>query len=151
MVNPRSRSRRARGKVWGVKWTIGTPTSPERGAEGGDGMPCVTYLSDSEHTTPTSDQEINAILAEVRQATGDDWRVAETTLTTHRLFRSPKHCKLYVLYSHVQGPEYQVVNFYRPERGEYSINFANDAAHVAAYLYGVLAGIQAAKQKASRP
>lgn len=103
-------------------------------------MPCCTYLSDNEYTQPTSDVELNDLLAEVRQATGDDWRICEIVRERRRWLRAPLVTKEYELFHHVVGPEFQEVNFYRPERLENCFNFVNSAGHVAAYLYGVLAG-----------
>jgi hypothetical protein len=111
-------------------------------------MPCCTYLSDNEYTQPTSDVELNSLLSEVCERTGDDWRICETIFEVRRWFRTAKVLKRYELFSHVSGPEFQCVNFYRPDReDDYlpSINLRNDAGYVAAYLYGVLAGVQLAK------
>ena len=109
-------------------------------------MPCCTYLNYSDDCTkPTSDDELNAILAEVRHATGEDWRVSETIWMKHRWFRKPLEMKSYELYSHVCQGEFQVVNFYRPDLEDEwcpSINITNSAGYVVAYLYGVLAGSQ---------
>lgn len=107
-------------------------------------MCCCTYLSETDFTMPTSDSNLNSLLAEVRAATGDDWRIGEWQYTVRRLFSLwfPKFVMQYELYHHVSGPEFQIINFYRPDRGDWSINHVNDASHISAYLYGVLAGVQ---------
>lgn len=105
-------------------------------------MPCCTYLSGDEYTKPTSDSELNDLLRCVREATGDDWRIGEQEFVVRRWFRRQKVVKQYTLYNHVASVEFQIVNFYRPDREDNSINMINDAGFVAAYLYGVLAGVQ---------
>jgi hypothetical protein len=95
-------------------------------------MPMCTYLSDTIFTQPTSDKEINTLLSEVRRITGKDWRVAEEIVkcwwyTTKR----------YTLYNHTQGPEFQIVNFYRADSGQ-NINTSVEAGYIAAYFYGLL-------------
>ncbi len=113
-------------------------------------MPCCTYLNTDDYTKPTSDDELNSMLREVRNATGEDWRVGETTWIKCRWFRKPVEMKTYELYSHVSGPEYQVVNFYRPDLEDKwlpSINHSNTVGYVVAYLYGVLAGVQTMQLK----
>ncbi len=109
-------------------------------------MPCCTYLNDGEYTKPTGDVELNRLLAEVRDKTGEDWRIAETNWVNRRWFHRTTTMQTYELYCHVSGPEFQIINFYRPDHGDWSINHSNQAAHVAAFLYGVLAGIQAARK-----
>lgn len=104
-------------------------------------MPICTYLSDCDHTKPTSDGELNDLLRWVREATGDEWRIRESEHEVRRWFRKPKTIKLYSLYNHVASIEFQIVNFYRPDSGG-SINTMVDASVVAAYLYGVLAGVR---------
>ena len=109
-------------------------------------MPCCTYLNGDEGLAPTSDKEINALLADVRAATGEDWRVREYRYEHRRWFRKPRIVCDYELYHCVHGPEYQIINFYRPDRtDDSSLNFYNDAGYVVAYLYGVLAGVQQSK------
>lgn len=107
-----------------------------------------TYLSEGEFTKPTSDKELNALLAEVRQAThgSEDWRIEERTYEVSRWFRRPTTIKLYVLYHMVNHIEFQIINFYRPDLGENSINIMNTAGHVAAYLYGILAAVNQRKE-----
>lgn len=109
-------------------------------------MPCCTYLSDDQHTSPTTDTELNELLAEVREATGEDWRIAERFVEQRRWFRKPLTVKLYTLYAHTSSIEFQCINFYRPDREDDwlpSIQIMNDAGYVAAYLYGILAGVRA--------
>lgn len=106
-------------------------------------MCCCTYLTDSQYTKPTSDSELNTLLSDVRKATGHDWRIEEIEVEVRRWFRRPRTIKLYALYSHTVVTEFQIINFYRPDRGEWSMNFANEAGYVAAYLYGMLATIDA--------
>lgn len=115
-------------------------------------MPCCTYLSNDEFRQPTSDAEINSLLTNVRGVTGEDWRIQETIHEDRRWFRSPLLIKRYELFVHVHGPEFQSINFYRPDRADSylpSINLSNSAEHVAAYLYGVLAGVQSARALAT--
>lgn len=104
-------------------------------------MACCVWIGSDQCLIPTSDSELNKLLADVRAATGDDWRIREMTWTVRRWFRKPRVVRQYELLHHVHsGVEFQVINFYRPDReGGGSINIINDASHVAAYLYGILA------------
>jgi hypothetical protein len=108
-------------------------------------MPCCTYLNDNEYTSPTTDIELNKLLSDVRRLTGDDWRIHESVYETRRWFRPPLLSKNYELYGPISGPEFQIINFYRPERSDEmfsSINHNNSAGHVAAFLYGMLVILQ---------
>lgn len=109
-------------------------------------MPCCTYLNQDEFKQPTSNKVLNDLLSEVRESTGDDWRLEEVTVEERKWwFKTVEH-KVYVLYNHVHGPEFQVINFYHsPLKGDNSINFCNDDELVAAYLLGLLAGISLTK------
>ena len=92
-------------------------------------MPMCTYLGDDQHTAPTSDQELNTLLAEVRSATGEDWRIGEHESLRLVPFRGTRVKRTYTLYAHVSGGEFQVLNL----RG-------NTVGHVEAFLFGILAG-----------
>jgi len=98
-----------------------------------------TYLTPADrYTQPTSDKELNTLLAEVRAITGEDWRIEERIVFSRRLFRSAVAHKLYSLYNHLHSCEFQVINFYLPN-SDFSINTLVDASLIAAYLYGLLA------------
>jgi len=106
-------------------------------------MACCTYLDGDAYTAPTSDAELNSLLAAVRAATGRDWRIRELIIYRRRLFRRPIGVKVFELLIGTNGPEFQMINFYRPDiaSGPYSsISVLNEARYVAAYLYDVLAG-----------
>lgn len=106
-------------------------------------MPICTYLDQYDCTEETSDDELNSLLADVREATGDDWRIRESEYEVHRWFRRPLIKRRYTLYRQTVGSEFQIMNFYRPDLVQLqSINTVNGAEHVAAYLYGVLAGVK---------
>lgn len=92
-------------------------------------MPMCTYLGETQHTRPTADAELNSLLAEVRAATGDDWRIGEHESLRLVPFRGTRVKRTYTLYAHVSGGEFQVLNL----RG-------NTVGTVEAFLYGVLAG-----------
>jgi hypothetical protein len=101
-----------------------------------------TYLEGDEHLDKLSDAELNQLWAEVRQRTGEDWRVAELVRVRRRWFRQPRVAKAYELFHHIAGSEFQIINFYRPDRRGNSINPVNEAAFIAAYFYGLLAGLR---------
>lgn len=104
-------------------------------------MTCSTYLGENDHLTPTSDDELNQLLAEVRSKTGRDWRLNEHITERRRWCRKPIEIKRYTLYLHIAGPEFQIMNFYRPNNSDQwcsSINTTNSAGFVAAYFYGIL-------------
>lgn len=104
-------------------------------------MPICTYLDERQHTAPTTDSELNNLLADVRTATGRDWRVGERIIERRRWFRKPLVAKRYTIYLNTNGPEFQIVNLYRPDLDELSFGIVNEASHVAAYFYGLLAGL----------
>jgi len=95
-----------------------------------------TYLSDTDYTQPTTDKEINTLLAEVRKQTKCDWRVGE------EIYKCWWYTsKRYTLYNHTRGVEFQIVNFYRPESTG-SIHTNVDAGYIAAYFYGLLSQLE---------
>jgi hypothetical protein len=104
-------------------------------------MPCFTYLSGDEWTKPTTDKELNEVLAEARLVTGLDWRIWEDVRTYKRWFRKPITKKYYELVLGVGNGEFQLINFHNPDSGT-SINMRATAGPVCAYLYGVLSGIR---------
>lgn len=108
-------------------------------------MPMCTYLSDGQHTKPTSNKKINELLAEVRQKTGEDWRVGEHVHEIPRWFRKSRTYRWFELLKCVDPPpyrtEFQIINFYREHSGT-TINDAVSADLIVAYLYGMLGGLQ---------
>jgi len=104
----------------------------------GINMVMCTYLNDSDYTAPTSNAELNSMLEELKQKTGDDWRLEEEVYEVKRLFRKPKKVALYTLYYHIHSIEFQIINFYRLE-SETSINVSVSADVMAAFLLGMLA------------
>lgn len=98
-------------------------------------MPMCTYLGEGQHTEPTTDDELNELLSDVREATGKDWRIGEQIMREARLLREPIYIKRYTLYNHVGSGEFQLLNI--PQGRD----------HVACYLYGVLGGISDAKKR----
>lgn len=105
-------------------------------------MPCCTYLSEGECCKPTSDDELNSLLSEVRAVTGEDWRIRESLYPSHRWFRRSTVIKRYTLFHGIGCTEFQIINFYRPDLKDWSINTNNEAGYVAAYLYGVLSAVR---------
>ena len=98
-----------------------------------------TYISDGEYTHPTNNEYLNELLQEVRQVTGDDWRLKErTSCYKPGWFRKLKCVKLYSLYNHLHSIEFQVINFYCDENDS-SIHTMCSADVMAAYLLGILA------------
>lgn len=98
------------------------------------------YLGDTEYTDPTSNEVINELLQEVRQATGDDWRIQESVVKTRPgWLRSERTVSVYTIYNHIHCTEFQVMNFYCSEDKDSSIHISCSADVMAAYLYGILA------------
>ena len=116
-------------------------------------MVCTTFLHDSELNVRTSNDEINTMLAEVREATGKDWQVVERTHTASKgfLFWKKKFTyRSYELYVYVGGMgPWQVINFYRDAPvGQFkSINFSNSAELVVAFFYGIMSGVWSERNK----
>lgn len=105
-------------------------------------MPLCTWISDDSYTQPTTDGELNRLLAEVRNKTGDDWRISERIREEKRWFRRPRTVKHYCLFGPLGGIDFQVINFYRPDLVVEWKASASDAGYVAAFLYGLLEGLE---------
>lgn len=106
-------------------------------------MPMTTFLMESEGLAVETLPRLDELLQEVRQVTGEDWRVLELRYTARRGFafwrrRAVTHC-YQVLFGLGSG-EYQVINFWRPWSEQYSLNDLAPADIAAAYLQGVLTG-----------
>jgi predicted lipase len=100
-------------------------------------MCCFTYLNDTEGKT-VDEPELNQILQEVREATGKDWRIKEYRPYVRGWFKKRVVARYFGLYVESKAPEFQIINFYRPESTN---SIITDASLVAAFLYGVLAGV----------
>jgi len=66
--------------------------------------------------------------------------VREICIGQKRFLRPQKFYNIYEVLWHVQGDEWQVINFHR-SGSDWSINHLVTADMAAAYLYGVLAGL----------
>lgn len=98
-------------------------------------MAVCTYLRGDEYLTPTSNNDLNKLLAELRQKTGRDWRLRERINETGALWWKRER-KLYCLFLFVGGnpffgDEYQIINLGH-----------NDAETVEAYMLGWLEGLE---------
>jgi len=101
-------------------------------------MPAYIYLGDSEGRTPTSNPEIDTLIAKLRERTQDDWRVLERTCRGPRtgFWRRRTTVMRYELMRGTGDKEFQMVNFWAP-RGS-SMNFFVSAEVLVAYLDGLL-------------
>jgi hypothetical protein len=105
---------------------------------------CV-WLGEAKYTEPTSNKDLNELLQEVREATGDDWRLQEKIRKIRRhWFKGERTVSVYSLYNHLHSIEFQVINFYC-EEDDYSIHTMCSADVMAAYLTGILTGLQCRK------
>lgn len=114
-------------------------------------MTCTTFLHDGELNVPTSNNELNSILKEIRQKSGEDWQIIERSVEIHEPFwkfwKPVKWRKSYELYKFVGGiGPWQQINFYR-DNTDWSINLSNPAELVMAFLYGMLAGMHVQEMK----
>ncbi len=112
-------------------------------------MGCFTYLSDNEYLEPTSNEEINDVLKEVREKTGDDWRIRESSFTKG-IWWWKKEYKQYSVFLGIPGRdtnkciEFQYFNFYFDPNDRY--NYVN-ATVVTTLFYGILTGMQYIENK----
>jgi hypothetical protein len=110
-------------------------------------MVCTTFLHDGELNVPTSNKELNSILKEIRNKSGEDWQVVERVYNVRKHLWSMGTRKTYELYKYVGGcGPWQQINFYREDEAT-SINLSNSATTVIAFLYGMLAGLHCKEMK----
>lgn len=114
-------------------------------------MPVTTFLSANELNIPTTDKELNDVLAEVRLATGQDWQVTEIEYFTSpkwwMFWQKPKPFSRFSVYVYVGGVgPWQQINFYRSPSSS-TFNPSSSATTTVNYLYGILAGVHAEKLK----
>lgn len=113
-------------------------------------MTCTTFLHDGELNQPLPDAEVQAILDEVRKLSGEDWQVVPLPEQRAGLFRR-KQPTLYGVYVYVGGiGPWQQINFWSADR-RWSISLYHPLEVVAAYLLGMLGGLQKAGRLASVP
>lgn len=109
-------------------------------------MPMCTYYGPTEAMRPTGDNDLDALLVEVRNATGKDWRIDWRDSIVRKALRRPKTTRVYSLIVATIAPEFQVINFYRDGQG-WTINSDVTKELIYAYLYGVLGGAAATEGK----
>lgn len=102
-------------------------------------MPMTTFLGPDECTEPTSSSEINELLAEIREVTGEDWRVKERTWTVGHLWWKRIE-RRYWLHVCVGGAEFQVINLVSKSIG------MGKESEVANFMIGYLSGMEAARK-----
>lgn len=104
-------------------------------------MPAVTYLSDREGLKVETCPDLDELLQEVRATTGRDWRVLTVAAPDLKhgflWLRRTRQWRYSVLIG-VHG-EFQIINFWRPWSGEWSINHYVPAELAMAYFYGTFA------------
>lgn len=111
-------------------------------------MVCTTFLHDSELNQVLPDPNVQKLLDEVRNSTGENWQIVEHRFEVGvRFWQKRKFVTRYGLYKYVGGiGPWQQINFYSsPE--EFSINVYNDIGTIANFLMGILSGIWAEKRK----
>lgn len=113
-------------------------------------MTCTTFLHDGELNQPLPDAEVQMILDEVRKLSGENWQVVPLPRPRANAFlRRPP--TLYGVYVYVGGMgPWQQINFWRNGTSS-SINLYQPLDVVAAYLLGMLGGLQKAGRLASVP
>jgi hypothetical protein len=116
-------------------------------------MVCTTFLSDSELNVPTSNDDLNELLKEVRKVSGEDWqiteRMTELPVPAWKFWAAREFVKTYELFVYVGGcGPWQQINFYR-DGSDYTINIRNRCELVMAYLYGIVAGVHSQRNAES--
>lgn len=112
-------------------------------------MPLCVFLEDFEIRMLDlllADQELKEILDEVNALPGEKWRIRTTKIEKPRWCRKPQVNVFYTLFAHVNGPEWQVINFV-PKSDKEFISTLVPKWDILNYLNGYLAGWQ----QASRP
>jgi hypothetical protein len=114
-------------------------------------MPATTYLGEHEATQPTGDADIDELLTEVREVTGEDWRCERFEFDVGLLWWS-KRRQIFTLYKRVDtarlgSGEYQIINFAPDVVGGWSINHEAQRSRIIAYLHGMLGGLETAKHE----
>lgn len=66
-------------------------------------MVCTTYLHQSKQNKPTSDNDLNELLEEIRLETNENWQAVERTRFVPRFLRKPKVTTELNLYVEVGG------------------------------------------------
>lgn len=109
-----------------------------------------TFLHDGELNVPTVNDELNKALAEVREATGENWQIVERVKEKRFAFNTKlKTAYTYELYLYVGGcGPWQLINFYR-ESSDTSINPVNNADVVMAFLLGILTGVNQSRRNSN--
>jgi len=106
-------------------------------------MPITTYISEYEkrELLTCGDQDIDQLLHEVREKTGDGWYIQAIKGYTRRWFRKPLVNLFYTLYYAYEpgSTEVQVINFCLDH--EWSINTNVSKAHMVNYLQGYVCGL----------
>lgn len=102
-------------------------------------MPATTYLMKRELLEAKANAELNELITDVRQATGDDWRVQEQVCWEWKNFRR-YHSFLYSVYVGLSNTgEFQIINF-SIQDAKGSINHFVKIDLMMAYLMGILHG-----------
>lgn len=118
-------------------------------------MVCTTFLYDCELNVNTSNSEINSLLAEIRNKTGDNhsWQVIERqiilTPAWWNFLSTKKTVSRFNLYRYVGGcGPWQCINFYTDSSGDNSLVGLGgvDASVIVNFLYGLLAGLQESRR-----
>jgi hypothetical protein len=109
-----------------------------------------TFLHDGELNVPTVNDVLNKTLAEVREATGENWQIVERAKEKRFAFNTKiKTAYAYELYLYVGGMgPWQMINFYK-ESSDCSINPVNNADVVMAFLLGILTGVNQERRKSN--
>lgn len=117
-------------------------------------MPGYTYLHDGEAErmrSVSSDRELNMLLQEVRNETGEEWVVSERRVPEKRglfgrLIRPAFWA--YTLYWYTgAGIEYQVINLCTTNGGSVFGGDQHSRVHIKNYLMGILNGYEYARRK----
>ena len=118
-------------------------------------MPACTWLQQHELNKPTSNEEINSLLEEVRAVTGEEYQIIEYVRTKKGLFGHDsswggRKWYEYGLFYPTIPPEYQCINFYHEHIDGFEIRVGESADVIAANLYGILNGVRHAKESAEK-
>jgi hypothetical protein len=100
------------------------------------------FLGDNEIGQIVPDKEVQACLEEVRRRTGKNWQVVRHTYRKRQGWFRSTEVTVWELYLYVGGVgPWQVINFRNPDPEGSSIYHAVDLGFIAAYLYGILVGL----------
>lgn len=110
-------------------------------------MPVCTYLDETDIqrcNDNLDDKDIQELLNEINKIPGQRWCVRKTVHEMNRgWFRRPKEIHLYTIFSHVHGPEWQIIQLASQYEMAFGPTNRNDVLN---FLLGFVNGLGVSMQ-----